>query len=52
MSKWRVGIYLRLSSDDDDDKLESNSITNQRNLINYHLSDMKDVSVYKCYADD
>lgn len=52
MSKWKVGIYLRLSSDDDDDKLESNSITNQRNLINYHLSDMKDISVYKCYADD
>ena len=52
MSKWRVGIYLRLSSDDDDDKLESNSITNQRSLINYHLSDMKDISVYKCYADD
>ena len=52
MSKWRVGIYLRLSSDDDDDKLESNSITNQRSLVNYHLSDMKDISVYKCYADD
>ncbi|MBQ9181069.1 MAG: recombinase family protein [Bacilli bacterium] len=52
MSKWRTGIYLRLSSDDDDDKLESNSITNQRNLINYHLSDMKDITVYKCYADD
>ena len=52
MSKWRVGIYLRLSSDDDDDKLESNSITNQRNMINYYLSDMKDVKVYNCYADD
>ncbi|MBE6160704.1 MAG: recombinase family protein [Firmicutes bacterium] len=52
MSKWRVGIYLRLSSDDDDDKLESNSITNQRSLINYYLVDKKDITVYKCYADD
>ena len=52
MSKWRVGIYLRLSSDDDDDKLESNSITNQRSLINYHLSNLKDIEIYKCYSDD
>ena len=52
MSKWDVGIYLRLSSDDDDDKLESNSITNQRNLINYHLSNLKNINIYKYYADD
>ena len=52
MSKWQVGIYLRLSSDDDDDKAESNSITNQRNLINYYLSNLKDINVYKCYSDD
>lgn len=53
MSKWRVGIYLRLSSDDDEeDKVESNSITNQRNLINYHLNNLKDIDVYKDYVDD
>ena len=52
MSKWRIGTYLRLSADDPDDKLESNSITNQRNLINYHLSEMSDVKVEKCYSDD
>ena len=51
MSKWRTGVYLRLSSDDDD-KLESNSITNQRSLINYHISDLKDINVYKYYIDD
>ena len=33
MIKWKVGVYLRLSSDDGD-KMESNSITNQKNLIN------------------
>ena len=52
MSKWRTGVYLRLSSDDDDDKIESNSITNQRSLINYHISDLKDINVYKYYVDD
>lgn len=30
MSKWKAAAYLRLSSDDGD-KLESNSITNQKN---------------------
>jgi len=34
MSKWRVGIYVRLSSDDKD-KQESNSIVNQKNMIKY-----------------
>ena len=52
MSKWRVGIYLRLSSEDEEDKIESNSITNQRNLINYLLNNLKDIDVYKDYVDD
>ena len=37
---YRIGIYLRLSSDDEDIfgfKCESNSITNQRNIINEYL---------------
>ena len=52
MSKWRAGIYLRLSSDDDEPKVESNSITNQRSLINHFLSDYKDIDKYKYYVDD
>ena len=32
MSNWKIGIYLRLSSEDVD-KEESDSIINQRNLI-------------------
>ena len=38
MSKWRVGIYVRLSSEDKiKDGDESNSITNQKELIEYYL---------------
>jgi len=51
MSKWKIGIYLRLSSDDSD-KEESNSIVNQRNIIGYFLDDYNDISVYKEYIDD
>ncbi len=51
MSKWKIGIYLRLSSDDSD-KDESNSIINQRNMIMYYLKDYKDIKVYKEYIDD
>ena len=32
MKKWNIAAYLRLSSDDGD-KSESNSISNQRNII-------------------
>ena len=32
MKKWKVAAYLRLSSDDGD-KMESNSIGNQRSII-------------------
>ena len=31
MNKWKAAIYLRLSSDDGD-KIESNSITNQKEI--------------------
>ena len=40
MSKWRIGVYLRLSSEDGD-KEESNSISTQRSIIDYYLSDFK-----------
>ena len=42
-AKKIIAIYLRLSSEDkDEDKDESNSITNQRFLFeNFHLMNMK-----------
>ena len=51
MSKWNVGVYLRLSNDDGD-KDESNSITNQKYLIQDYLSDYKDIKIYNYYIDD
>lgn len=51
MSKWKFGVYLRLSSEDGD-KIESNSITNQRSLIAFFIEDKKDIKIYKYYADD
>ena len=53
MSKWRVGIYVRLSSEDKiKDGDESNSITNQKELIEYYLKNEKNIKIYDVYADD
>ena len=41
MSKWNVAAYLRLSSDDGD-KAESNSIGNQRSIINQYIKQNKE----------
>ena len=51
MSKWNAAIYLRLSSDDGD-KLESNSITNQKDMITRYISNLKDIKIYNYYIDD
>ena len=53
MSKWRVGIYLRLSSEDKS-KIsdESNSITNQRELIKSYISKDKSLELINVYKDD
>ena len=51
MSKWNTAVYLRLSSDDGE-KEESNSITNQKELINLYLQKEKDLKVKDYYIDD
>ena len=51
MNKWNVAVYLRLSSDDGD-KEESNSITNQKELINFYLKKEKDLKIKDYYIDD
>ena len=51
MLKWKVGVYLRLSNDDKD-KSESNSITNQRHLINLFIKKEKDIKIKDYYIDD
>jgi len=51
MIKWNVAAYVRLSSDDED-KVESDSITNQKSLIEYFLENNKDLKLKDFYIDD
>ncbi len=48
---YNVGIYLRLSKDDGDD-IESESITNQRNIINDYIKKNNNLKFYNEYVDD
>ncbi|SHK57183.1 recombinase family protein [Hespellia stercorisuis] len=48
---YRTGIYLRLSKEDGD-KAESDSISNQRNLIEDYLEDKDDFCIIDEYVDD
>ena len=52
---WSVAIYIRLSQEDSDngeDKQESNSITNQKALLNEFIEEHNDLVVYDTYVDD
>lgn len=54
---YMAAVYLRLSKEDEDlsvrsDKLESNSIANQKALILKELESMPNVSLYDIYIDD
>ena len=51
-NKWLCAIYIRLSVEDGDDKEESNSISNQRQLLNDFVKQNIELSVYDYYADD
>ncbi len=51
IKKWKTAIYVRLSKDDGD-KLESNSITNQKDLINEYLKNYNDIRVVTTKVDD
>ena len=48
---WQTAVYLRLSREDGD-KLESDSIANQRKIINNYLEKNHDLAVYDYYIDD
>lgn len=52
MKKWIVGVYRRLSADEITDEGESNSVANQKKLIDCYLTDKKDIIIYKYYCDD
>lgn len=50
MNKYRVGIYLRLSKEDEDSK-ESGSITNQRSILMNYIQEQK-LEYVEEYVDD
>ena len=48
---WKAALYIRLSRDDGD-KMESNSVTNQREILKEHLKLHPDIEAYDIYVDD
>lgn len=51
MKKWSVAVYLRLSVEDGKD-IESNSILNQKSLLDQYIKERKDLKIYDYYIDD
>lgn len=49
--RYRVGVYIRLSRDDGDDK-ESESVENQRDIINKFIEEQEDLEAIDEYVDD
>ena len=51
ITKYNVGIYIRLSREDDDKVMMSESITNQKSLLLQYVNE-NNLSVYDIYIDD
>ena len=51
-NKWIVALYIRLSVEDGDDKVESNSVSNQRQLLEDFIKENTELSIYDYYIDD
>ena len=49
--EWLVGIYTRRSFDDNED-FESNTIINQKSLINNYISKESNMKIIDYYVDD
>lgn len=49
--KWNVATYIRLSKEDGDN-LESNSITNQKDIIKQFVDNCPDMNIIDYYIDD
>lgn len=50
MNKWKVAAYVRLSSEDDNDK--SNSIMNQIEIIDKYVENKNDMELIDYYIDN
>jgi site-specific DNA recombinase len=51
VANWLVGIYTRRSFDDNEEK-ESNTITNQKEMINNFISKENNMTIVDYYVDD
>ena len=51
MKIWRAALYVRLSREDGD-KVESDSIANQKELLHQFVDLEPDISVFNVYVDD
>lgn len=51
ISNWNVVGYLRLSKEDNEN-MESNSIVNQRELIEQYINGKEDLELIEYYIDD
>ena len=48
---WKAALYIRLSRDDGD-KIESNSVTSQREILKEYIKLHHDIEFYDYYVDD
>ncbi len=48
---WKVAVYCRLSSEDGDNA-ESDSISNQKEIIEFFLKKEENIEIIDYYADD
>lgn len=49
---WKAALYIRLSREDGDDKVESNSISNQKLLLNEFVKSSEEFTIVDTYVDD
>ena len=49
---WKVAIYIRLSVEDGDDKIESYSVSNQRDLLTMYINEQENMEIFDIYVDD
>ena len=52
MQKYKVAAYLRLSKQEFSNEKESNSITNQKLIIDNYLKEHKEYALVDYYIDD
>ena len=52
MNKYKVGAYIRLSKEEYNDEKESNSVINQKQLINEYIKNNSSFGLIDYYIDD